>query len=374
MYKRQYIHIPFCVQKCKYCDFNSYKIEKDKKEKFLNDLKKEMSLYTNKDRKINTIFFGGGTPSILSNTEMKMIMDEINKNFCIDKDAEISMECNPGTLNKEKLEFMKSLGINRLSIGLQAVQEDLLGYIGRIHNYEQFEKNYIEARKAGFKNINIDLMYNLPHQTFEDWKETLDKIIELNPEHISAYSLILEEGTQLYDMYMDKDFELSDEDEDIKMYEYAIECLKLNGYKQYEISNYAKEGYECKHNILYWKCKNYIGLGPGASGYINNVRYNNVKDLDDYHDKLSKNEKPIEFCENLTEKDKIEEKIIMGLRMNDGIIFKDFEEFGINFEEKYKEQLKKHESLDLITKTNKGFKFTQKGREISNNIFLDYID
>ncbi|MFQ8988828.1 MAG: radical SAM family heme chaperone HemW, partial [Intestinibacter sp.] len=369
-----YIHIPFCVQKCKYCDFNSYKIEKDKKEKFLNDLKKEMSLYTNKDRKINTIFFGGGTPSILSNTEMKMIMDEINKNFCIDKDAEISMECNPGTLNKEKLEFMKSLGINRLSIGLQAVQEDLLGYIGRIHNYEQFEKNYIEARKAGFKNINIDLMYNLPHQTFEDWKETLDKIIELNPEHISAYSLILEEGTQLYDMYMDKDFELSDEDEDIKMYEYAIECLKLNGYKQYEISNYAKEGYECKHNILYWKCKNYIGLGPGASGYINNVRYNNVKDLDDYHDKLSKNEKPIEFCENLTEKDKIEEKIIMGLRMNDGIIFKDFEEFGINFEEKYKEQLKKHESLDLITKTNKGFKFTQKGREISNNIFLDYID
>ena len=198
-----YIHIPFCVQKCKYCDFNSYKIEKDKKEKFLNDLKKEMSLYTNKDRKINTIFFGGGTPSILSNTEMKMIMDEINKNFCIDKDAEISMECNPGTLNKEKLEFMKSLGINRLSIGLQAIQEDLLGYIGRIHNYEQFEKNYIEARKAGFKNINIDLMYNLPHQTFEDWKETLNKIIGLNPEHISAYSLILEEGTQLYDMYMD---------------------------------------------------------------------------------------------------------------------------------------------------------------------------
>ena len=150
--------------------------------------------------------------------------------------------------------------------------------------------------------------------------------------------------------------------------------LKENGYNQYEISNYAKVGYECKHNILYWKCKNYIGLGPGASGYINNVRYNNVKDLDDYHDKLSKNEKPIEFCENLTEKDKIEEKIIMGLRMNDGIIFKDFEEFGINFEEKYEEQLKKHESLDLITKTNKGFKFTQKGREISNNIFLDYID
>ena len=248
-----YIHIPFCVQKCKYCDFNSYKIEKDKKEKFLNDLKKEMSLYTNKDRKINTIFFGGGTPSILSNIEMKMIMDEINKNFCIDKDAEISMECNPGTLNKEKLEFMKSLGINRLSIGLQAVQEDLLGYIGRIHNYEQFEKNYIEARKAGFKNINIDLMYNLPHQTFEDWKETLDKIIGLNPEHISAYSLILEEGTQLYDMYMDKDFELSDEDEDIKMYEYAINLYKK--IYQYAIIEYRYKSVDEFRNRIKRKSK-----------------------------------------------------------------------------------------------------------------------
>ena len=369
-----YIHIPFCVQKCKYCDFNSYKMIVNEKDRFLSDLKKEMALYKNKDRKINSIFFGGGTPSILNNNDMQFIMDEIKENFSIDEDAEISMECNPGTLTEDKLKFMRSIGVNRLSIGLQAVQENLLRYIGRIHNYEQFEKNYLEARKVGFKNINIDLMYNLPHQTFEDWKETLHKIVSLNPEHISAYSLILEEGTKLYDMYMKKEFDLGDEDEDIKMYEYAIECLKLNGYNQYEISNYAKEGYECKHNILYWKCKNYIGLGPGASGYINNVRYNNVKDLDDYHDKISKNEKPIEFCENLTEKDKIEEKIIMGLRMNDGIIFKDFEEFGINFEEKYKEQLKKHESLDLITKTNKGFKFTQKGREISNNIFLDYID
>ncbi|MDO5010772.1 MAG: radical SAM family heme chaperone HemW [Intestinibacter bartlettii] len=369
-----YIHIPFCVQKCKYCDFNSYKMIQSEKNRFLSDLKKEMALYKNKDRKINSIFFGGGTPSILNNQEIKMIMDEIKQNFCIDEDAEISMECNPGTLNEEKLKFMKSIGINRLSIGLQAVQENLLGYIGRIHNYNQFEKNYFEARKAGFENINIDLMYNLPHQTFEDWKETLHKIVDLNPEHISAYSLILEEGTKLYEMYMDKEFDLGDEDEDIKMYEYTIDYLKSNGYNQYEISNYAKMGYECKHNILYWKCKNYIGLGPGASGYINNVRYNNVKSLQDYHEKLSGNEKPIDFFETLTEKDKIEEKIIMGLRMNEGIIFKDFEEFNLDFTEKYKEQLKRHLELELIEMTQEGFKFTQKGREISNNIFLDYID
>ena len=370
-----YIHIPFCVQKCKYCDFNSYKKEKDKKEKFLNDLKKEMSLYTNKDRKINTIFFGGGTPSILSNTEMKMIMDEINKNFCIDKDAEISMECNPGTLNKEKLEFMKSLGINRLSIGLQAVQEDLLGYIGRIHNYEQFEKNYIEARKAGFKNINIDLMYNLPHQTFEDWKETLDKIIELNPEHISAYSLILEEGTQLYDMYMDKDFELSDEDEDIKMYEYAIECLKLNGYNQYEISNYAKEGYECKHNIVYWKCDNYLGLGPGASGYINNYRYSNICDIKEYNKCLEYNKKPIEEKNVLSKKDEMEEFIFMGLRMNEGINLDEFyEKFNVNFKHKYNNILDKLKNLNLIIEQNNNIALTQRGRELSNTVFIEFID
>ena len=369
-----YIHIPFCVQKCKYCDFNSYKMIVNEKDRFLSDLKKEMALYKNKDRKINSIFFGGGTPSILNNNDMQFIMDEIKENFSIDEDAEISMECNPGTLTEDKLKFMRSIGVNRLSIGLQAVQENLLRYIGRIHNYEQFEKNYLEARKVGFKNINIDLMYNLPHQTFEDWKETLHKIVSLNPEHISAYSLILEEGTKLYDMYMKKEFDLGDEDEDIKMYEYAINYLKENGYNQYEISNYAKVGYECKHNILYWKCKNYIGLGPGASGYINNVRYNNVQSLDDYHEKLLQNQKSIDFFETLTQKDEIEEKIIMGLRMNEGIIFKDFEEFEINFEEKYKEQIAKHLNLELIEMTQGGFKFTQKGREISNNIFLDYID
>lgn len=369
-----YIHIPFCMQKCKYCDFNSYKITQSKKERFLMDLKKEMNLYKNKTREIDTIFFGGGTPSILNNQDMKIIMNEIKNNFEISKNAEISMECNPGTLNKEKLECMRELGVNRLSIGLQAVQDNLLKYIGRIHSYDQFEKNYIDARNTGFTNINVDLMYSLPNQTLENWKETLNKIIKLNPEHISAYSLVLEEGTKLCDMYREKQFELNDEEKDIYMYEYAIKYLKSNGYNQYEISNYSKEGYECKHNILYWKCKNYIGLGPGASGYINNIRYNNFKSLQYYHDKLSKNEKPIDYFENLTLKDKIEEKIIMGLRMNEGIIFKEFEEFQIDFEQKYKNQLKKHESLGLITKTNKGFKFTQKGREISNNIFLDYID
>lgn len=369
-----YVHIPFCVKKCKYCDFNSYKLIESEKKRFLSDLKNEMALYKNKDRKINSIFFGGGTPSILENEDMKMIIEEIYENFSIDENAEISMECNPGTLNEDKLKFMKSIGINRLSIGLQAVQEDLLSFIGRIHNYQEFEKNYIEARKVGFENINIDLMYNLPNQTIEDWKETLHTVADLNPDHISAYSLILEEGTKLYDMYMNKEFEMGDEDQDIEMYEYTINYLKSKGYNQYEISNYAKAGCECKHNILYWKCENYIGLGPGASGYINNIRYNNESSLDSYHDKLSKDEKPIDFFETLTLKDKIEEKIIMGLRMNEGIIFEDFDEFGISFEEKYKKQLDKQIELDLIVKTDEGIKFTQKGREISNSIFLDYID
>ena len=360
-----YIHIPFCVQKCKYCDFNSYKIEKDKKEKFLNDLKKEMSLYTNKDRKINTIFFGGGTPSILSNTEMKMIMDEINKNFCIDKDAEISMECNPGTLNKEKLEFMKSLGINRLSIGLQAVQEDLLGYIGRIHNYEQFEKNYIEARKAGFKNINIDLMYNLPHQTFEDWKETLDKIIELNPEHISAYSLILEEGTILkYQNYQP----LDDEQE----YQWNLlidEKLQELGFDKYEISNYAKKGYESKHNLVYWRFENYYGIGLGSCGKNNHQIIEHSRSLTKYLNG--------DFKTTTIEQSKEEmmfDQVMMSLRLVEGLNLEVFKErYQEDALEIYQDAIDKNKKEGRLVIENNFLKATKEGLYVLNDILVDFM-
>ena len=377
-----YVHIPFCMSKCNYCDFNSYKIDQNLKQRYISDLKKEINLYkeelkinNTEEQEITSVFLGGGTPSILTSEEIKNIFESIKENFKIRQDAEITIECNPGTLTREKLMTMRDVGINRLSMGLQAVQDHHLKAIGRIHTYDEFEKNYKEALEIGFKNINIDLMYALPNQKFEEWKESLQKIVELNPSHISAYSLILEEGTKLYDMYRNNELDMIDEDTDIQMYNYTINYLKENGYNQYEISNYAKEGLECKHNILYWKCNHYIGLGAGASGYLNNYRYNNVELLQNYHEKLNKNEKPIENIEKLSIEDRIQEKIFMGLRMNEGIKFEDFKkQFNIDFEEKYSKQIKDLKEKELINESIAGFSLTQRGREISNSIFIEFIN
>ena len=373
-----YIHVPFCAQKCNYCDFNSYKIEeKNQKKDYLISIKKEMELYKEefKNKEFTSVFLGGGTPSILTPDELINLMDNIYSNFNIKKDAEITMECNPGTLNKEKLETIKSLGINRLSMGLQVTQNHHLKYIGRIHTYEQFEKNYKDALEVGIDNINVDLMYSLPNQSFDEWKETLDKIISLNPKHISAYSLILEEGTKFYDMYMDKEFELNDEEVDINIYNYTIDTLSKNGYHQYEISNYAKEGYECKHNIVYWKCDNYLGLGPGASGYINNYRYSNICDITEYNKYLDDNKKPLEEKNILSKKDEIEEFIFMGLRMNEGINLEEFyKRFNVNFKHKYNNIIDKLKNLKLIIEQNNNITLTQRGREISNTVFVEFID
>lgn len=387
-----YVHIPFCVKKCKYCDFNSYKMDIDLKKRYIEDLKIEMELYSNKlykdnkyknkeccslnkNDKITSIFVGGGTPSILTSDEIREVFMSIKEMFYIDDNAEITIECNPGTLTLEKLKTMKDIGINRLSIGLQAIQEKHLNFIGRIHTYEEFEKNYKDALSVGFKNINIDLMYSLPNQTLCDWKETLEKVVHLNPTHISAYSLTLEEGTELYNMYESNKFELIDENIDIEMYEYTINYLRSKGYNQYEISNYSKEGFNCKHNILYWECKPYIGIGAGASGYINENRYNSVESLEDYHLSLVKREKPIQENEILSEKDMIEEKIFMGLRMNKGIKFEDFKKkFGIDFKDKYSKQIEMLSARKLINQSFEGIQLTQKGREISNSVFIEFME
>ena len=371
-----YVHIPFCVKKCRYCDFNSFKLNIDEKRKYLNSLKKEMELYKEnfKDKNIDSIFIGGGTPSILNEEEIKILFQNIKNNFKIKDSAEITMECNPGTLTLNKLKAMKECGVNRLSIGLQAVQNNHLEYIGRVHTYEEFEKNYFQAKEVGFENINIDLMYALPNQSKEDWKESLEKVVKLNPTHISAYSLILEENTELFNMYERNEFELLDEDTDIEMYKYTINYLKYHGYNQYEISNYAKKGFECKHNILYWKCENYVGLGVSASGFVNETRYNNFCDLDKYEEIIHSGKKPIEWEEKLSIKDKIEENIFLGLRMNEGIKFKDFrEKYNFNFEDEYKNEIDKLKKIELINVNNEGIKLTQKGKEISNSVFVEFM-
>ncbi|MGL4876606.1 radical SAM family heme chaperone HemW [Paraclostridium dentum] len=372
-----YIHVPFCAQKCYYCDFNSYKINSNQKKEYLINIEREMKFYKEefKDKCFDTVFFGGGTPSILTVDELQELVNNINENFNIKKDAEITIECNPGTINREKLEAMKKMGINRLSIGLQAIQNYHLKSIGRIHTYEEFEKNYYDALDIGFENINIDLMYALPNQKTQEWKDTLDKIIKLNPSHISAYSLILEEGTKLYDMYQNKEFELLDEDTDINMYNYTIDTLKRHGYNQYEISNYSKEDLECKHNIIYWKCDNYLGLGPGASGFIGDTRYSNIEDICEYNKCIMQNIRPVSEEIELTKKDKIEEFIFMGLRMNEGInvdIFK--ERFDTDFYDIYQEVMDKLIKRELVRFDGKNISLTQKGREISNSVFIEFLN
>lgn len=372
-----YIHVPFCAQKCYYCDFNSYKINSNQKKEYLINIEREMKFYKDefKDKCFDTVFFGGGTPSILTVDELQELVNNINENFNIKKDAEITIECNPGTINREKLEAMKKMGINRLSIGLQATQNYHLKSIGRIHTYEEFEKNYYDALNIGFENINIDLMYALPNQKTQEWKDTLDKIIKLNPSHISAYSLILEEGTKLYDMYQNKEFELLDEDTDINMYNYTIDTLKRHGYNQYEISNYSKEDLECKHNIIYWKCDNYLGLGPGASGFIGDTRYSNIEDICEYNKCIMQNIRPVSEEIELTKKDKIEEFIFMGLRMNEGInvdIFK--ERFDTDFYDIYQEVMDKLIKTELVRFDGKNISLTQKGREISNSVFIEFLN
>lgn len=372
-----YIHVPFCAQKCYYCDFNSYKINSNQKKEYLINIEREMKFYEGefKDKCFDTVFFGGGTPSILTVDELKELVNNINENFNIKKDAEITIECNPGTINREKLEAMKKMGINRLSIGLQATQNYHLESIGRIHTYEEFEKNYYDALDIGFKNINIDLMYALPNQKTQEWKDTLDKIIKLNPSHISAYSLILEEGTKLYDMYQNKEFELLDEDTDINMYNYTIDTLKRHGYNQYEISNYSKEDLECKHNIIYWKCDNYLGLGPGASGFVGDTRYSNIEDICEYNKCIMQNIRPVSEEIELTKKDKIEEFIFMGLRMNEGINIDVFKErFDTDFYDIYQEVMDNLIKRELVRFDGKNISLTQKGREISNSVFIEFLN
>ena len=279
-----YIHIPFCVKKCKYCDFLSGPAGADVQKKYVDQLIKEIEQYQSllKESQTETLFFGGGTPSILPGEEMVRIMETIRKYANLSEDAEISMEVNPGTVTKEKLLQWKAAGINRISFGLQSAKEEELKKLGRIHTFEQFLENYHLARECGFTNINVDLMSALPGQTVESWKQTMDQVIALNPEHISAYSLIIEEGTPFYDAYEDHPELLPSEEEEREMYYETRAFLASKGYERYEISNYAKKGYECRHNLSYWDRIDYLGLGLGAASLLGTVRKTNQTELSKY--------------------------------------------------------------------------------------------
>ena len=370
-----YIHIPFCAQKCLYCDFPSFARKDHLRKAYIEALNKEIINLREKHNnlEINTIFIGGGTPSVLESNELECLLKEIAK-LNMAKDIEYSMECNPGNLTEEKLEVMKKYGVNRISMGLQAKQDNLLKGLGRIHNYKTFKENFLLAKKVGFNNINVDLMFGLPNQRLNEWEETLREIISLEPAHISAYSLIIEEGTAFYNLYENDKLKLPTEEEERKMYHLAKKILEENGFNQYEISNYAKEGKECRHNLAYWNMDNWIGVGSASASYINGKRIKNISSVEEYINSINEKREAVEEIINNSKNDNMEEFMFMGLRKINGIDENEFKKrFSMNINDVYGEILNKYIDEGLLIRDSGRIFLSEKGIEISNIIMADFL-
>ncbi len=370
-----YIHIPFCAQKCLYCDFPSFARKDHLRKDYIEALNKEIISLREKHNnlEINTIFIGGGTPSVLEANELECLLKEVAK-LNMAKDIEYSMECNPGNLTEEKLEVMKKYGVNRISMGLQAKQDNLLKGLGRIHNYKTFKENFLLAKKVGFNNINVDLMFGLPNQSLNEWEETLREIISLEPAHISAYSLIIEEGTAFYNLYENDKLKLPTEEEERKMYHLAKKILEENGFNQYEISNYAKEGKECRHNLAYWNMDNWIGVGSAAASYINGKRIKNISSVEEYINSIKDKGEAVEAIINNSKNDNMEEFMFMGLRKINGIDENEFKNrFSMNINDVYGEILNKYIGEGLLIRESGRIFLSEKGIEISNVIMADFL-
>ncbi|MGM9933720.1 radical SAM family heme chaperone HemW [uncultured Clostridium sp.] len=367
-----YIHIPFCKQKCLYCDFPSYAGKENLIDEYITALNKEI-LNKCLDFKIISIFIGGGTPSYLDERNLESLLKTINL-LNLEDNIEFTVECNPGTLNEEKLRIMKKHNVNRISMGLQSTNDSLLKEIGRIHTFEEFKKNYYQARKAGFENINIDLMFGLPDQSLEDWKKTLEDAVSLNPDHISAYSLIIEEGTCFYKLYNNDKLNLPSEDDERNMYLMTKEILNRHGYHQYEISNYSKDKKECFHNKVYWKCNEYLGIGVSASSFIDEKRFKNIDDIRNYIEKIKNNEDVTEEVHVNDIKDDMEEFMFMGLRMIEGISLKEFKKrFGRDVYDVYDDAIKNNVKRGLLVIDSEKLYLSSNGIEVSNYVMSDFI-
>ena len=403
-----YIHMPFCVKKCEYCDFLSFPADTNTQIKYVHALLNEIRFYGEKMRgfRVSTIYIGGGTPSWLEPELVTAVMDQIYKSFQVYEDAEISIECNPGTVTAAKLQAYRRAGINRLSIGLQSTNNTELKTLGRIHTYEQFLKTYELARNEGFTNINVDLMSGLPRQSAESFADTQQRVIRLKTEHIYAYSQIIEKDTPFYEKYKFdmvrqeagmKTEELPTEDDTYKMLKLTQRVLAKAGYERYEISNYAKPGYACRHNVGYWTRENYLGLGLGAASLIDNVRYSNTRELYEY----------IEICRELTflppevfapeegmdapergwfgsnlhteaavvnRKAQMEEFMFLGLRMPEGISRNEFEtNFGMPIEAAYVQVLPDLQAQKLIEKREGRVYLTDRGMDVANYVMAQFL-
>ena len=381
-----YIHIPFCKQKCSYCDFCSYAEKQDLISKYIKCLLQEIKEVGSNNRddfengkddlfSVKTIYIGGGTPSLIESKYIVQIMEEIKSNFELDENAEITIEVNPGTVTLEKLEDYNKAGINRLSIGLQSTHEHLLKEIGRIHTYLDFLDTFRFAREAGFENINVDLMIGLPNQTLAEVQDSIEEIVSMEPEHISVYSLILEEGTPLFKK-VEEGLELPDEELERKMYWAVKQILEANGYNHYEISNFAKQGYESKHNLDCWNQKEYIGFGVAAHSYTNGIRYSNIENLEQYikNYEEDKTEENLVFHEKQDMEAMQKEYMLLGLRKIDGVSIQEFKiKFVANPVFLYHDKLEKLVNEDLVEIDGDQIKLTNKGLDLANIVWEEFV-
>lgn len=389
-----YIHIPFCKSKCVYCDFLSARPKDDDQiKRYISSLAEEIrekaEMIPEGLKTVDSVFFGGGTPTLLDAGELIFILDELRKGFEITEDAEITTECNPGMVGrkdchegeadvkhgeqKEYFEKLRAAGVNRISLGLQSASDSELKALGRIHKFQDFKNTFAAARAACFENINADIISAIPGQTIESFRETLKLVTELGPEHISCYSLILEEGTRLFE-HLEEFPPLPDEDTEREMYHLAREFLKEKGYEQYEISNFCrKKDYRCRHNLGYWDRAVYFGFGAGAAGFDGRVRYKNVSDTEEYIEKTGSKE-DISQREVLTKEDAMAEFMFLGLRKTEGVSGKVFfDSFGVTMEAVYGETLEAQVKQGLLEKTKEGYALTGKGTDVSNSVMAEYI-
>jgi len=382
-----YLHIPFCVKKCDYCDFLSFPSTEEQQERYVKAMIKEICFYgraLGRDGvSVSSVFFGGGTPTLLTVHQVDEIMKIVKSEFSLEPDCEITMECNPGTASYEKLKAYRDSGVNRLSIGCQSTVNEELRKLGRIHTYEQFLQTYEWAVRAGFTNVNVDLMSSIPGQTKASFYKNLQNVVRLKPNHLSVYSLIVEEGTPFYEMYQKGALDLPDEDEAYEIYQLTQQYLQECGYERYEISNYAKPGYACRHNEGYWERREYLGLGLGAASLMEEVRYTNVSDLEEY---LAGAEK-ITFCSEsyqktnlhetaqpLTKAEQMEEFMFLGLRMKKGISRETFEQyFGVTLESVYAEPIAELIGEGLIRKQEGRVFLSERGLDLANYAMAKFL-
>ncbi|WP_256131420.1 radical SAM family heme chaperone HemW [Anaerovorax odorimutans] len=376
-----YIHIPFCVKKCGYCDFLSFgECDEEIQKKYAESLIAELSLYRGQNIKCDTIFIGGGTPSLLRQEHIAKILEAAEAAFCVAEKAEVSLEANPGTLSRDKLRAYRKAGVNRLSIGVQSMDDGMLSFMGRIHSSRDFTENFQAAREAGFSNINVDLMFGMPGQSRQMWRDSLEQVLALEPEHISFYSLQLEEGTTFSRMYREGSIDLPPAEEDRAMYHEGIRMLREAGYHHYEISNCAKPGFECQHNLKYWSFDEYYGAGLGAHAFLyDKGRSCNVSDFDAYFQKIGRGELPADpdGYSYETQTDLMGEYVFTALRKTEGLDMEDFRRtFGENFFSVYEDQrqtIRAYVKSGHLALNGTYLALTEKGIDISNEIMAEFV-